>query len=815
MTYNVQWASDGLQGIPGKSTIVLPDDFTNTTSTSISLTGRDVAAYGQIQQTNFIQMLENFASASAPNNPTVGQLWYDSSTNSLMLYSWNGVSTAWTIAGLSGVTLANLGTQLGAQPLLVDGSNSMIGPLNAGNNRIIGVANPTTASDAATKAYVDSTSSGLQIKTACAAATTTNLNATYTAGTLDTNGGHGVGATLTNAGADAAFAVDGYSAAANDRILVKNQAISIQNGIYVVTTVGDGSTPWVLTRAGDFDDSIAQTPPMVAPGAYTFIANGTTQQGSSWVVESETGSGAGGSIVIGTDPITFVQFSAAQVYTPGIGIGITGNVISNAGVTGLTAGANIQISASTGNVTISLTGTVPSATSATLAASATAVVATAFSGPAPYPLAFLNGGSVYYNNSLTYNAGTSTLTSPNFAGALTGNASTATLATTASNLASGGVGSIPYQTSSGVTTMLSAGINGQVLTLSGGVPTWQNPASGSGVVTSIVAGSGIQISGPTGAVTVSNSGVLSITGTPQQVMAINSSGNVTLSLPQSIATSSQPTFASLILGTTGISPTPTNYGSLAVGGSSGGYAGIQFTSTIGNRTFMVGTSATPISGMYNVNGASWDWFFTGGTLTQGTVPAANIGAGTASINISGNAASATSAITSTTQVTGDNTTNIATTAFVQNQIAASGSVSTAYWCYGNAANQTTSGTVNFQNAFANTPVNITSYNSGVVTVTRAGLYYVTATVTIGANAEPSSQGIGQIWIQRNGVLITGAGNNWSNYSIYNNSQQNNSVTVSGLVYCAAGDTISINFNNNTQYGYVQAGYGQFAGFKVA
>ena len=73
---------------------------------------------------------------------------------------------------------------------------------------------------------------------------------------------------------------------------------------------------------------------------------------------------------------------------------------------------------------------------------------------------------------LTFNPSSGTLSSTTFVGALTGNASTATSATTATNLAGGTAGALAYQASAGSTTFLTAGSNGQYLTLSSGVPTW-------------------------------------------------------------------------------------------------------------------------------------------------------------------------------------------------------------------------------------------------------------------------------------------------------------------------------------------------------
>lgn len=85
-------------------------------------------------------------------------------------------------------------------------------------------------------------------------ASTVNLNATYN------NGAAGVGATLTNAGAFAAFNIDGLNTytptEVGMRFLIKNQTSAFQNGIYVLTTLGNGvSINWVLTRADDFNSA--------------------------------------------------------------------------------------------------------------------------------------------------------------------------------------------------------------------------------------------------------------------------------------------------------------------------------------------------------------------------------------------------------------------------------------------------------------------------------------------------------------------------------------------------------------------------------
>lgn len=70
---------------PGKSPIVV-NDGTVDTSTSLSLIGKNYTRFGEILNENLLSLLENFADGTAPNNPTEGQLWYDTSTSRLMLY---------------------------------------------------------------------------------------------------------------------------------------------------------------------------------------------------------------------------------------------------------------------------------------------------------------------------------------------------------------------------------------------------------------------------------------------------------------------------------------------------------------------------------------------------------------------------------------------------------------------------------------------------------------------------------------------------------------------------------------------------------
>lgn len=170
---------------------------------------------------------------------------------------------------------------------------TMQGAINMNSHKITGVTDPTNSQDAATKAYVDLVATGLTVQAACYATTTANLNAIYV------NGASGIGATLTNNGALAAFSTDGTSPPTNARILVKDQTSKLQNGIYTLTNQGSGAVAWILTRATDYDQ-----PAEITPGDLVVVQNGTLYATTSFI-QTDTVT------AVGTDPIEFTQFTFA------------------------------------------------------------------------------------------------------------------------------------------------------------------------------------------------------------------------------------------------------------------------------------------------------------------------------------------------------------------------------------------------------------------------------------------------------------------------------------------------------------------------
>jgi hypothetical protein len=83
MAYNFN-LSDGI------TPVTIADGAIDTTQFSIGLIGKNVSGYGQSVAQSMVHMLEHFASTSSPTNPTTGQLWYNTSTNTMNVYNGSG-----------------------------------------------------------------------------------------------------------------------------------------------------------------------------------------------------------------------------------------------------------------------------------------------------------------------------------------------------------------------------------------------------------------------------------------------------------------------------------------------------------------------------------------------------------------------------------------------------------------------------------------------------------------------------------------------------------------------------------------------------
>ena len=193
------------------------------------------------------------------------------------------------------------------------------GSVSLNSQTITNVADPVNAQDAATKGFVEATSQGLDVKDSCVAATTGNITISTALNNGDT--------------------LDGVTLSTNDRVLVKDQSTASQNGIYIV-----GSSP---ARA---DDLAAGAD---AAGMFTFVEQGTVNADNGFVCTSNKGSA-----VVGTNNLTYAQFSGAGQITAGDGLDKSGNTLSvdlkaNGGLVIESTEIAIDLAAS------SITGTLP------------------------------------------------------------------------------------------------------------------------------------------------------------------------------------------------------------------------------------------------------------------------------------------------------------------------------------------------------------------------------------------------------------------------------------------------------------------------
>jgi hypothetical protein len=196
------------------------------------------------------------------------------------------------------------------------------GALSIGSQLLTNVATPVSDTDGANKGYVDSVAQGLDTKASCVVATTANITLSGTQ------------------------TIDGIAVIAGDRVLVKNQTATADNGIYVVS-----ASAWARSSDMNLWEEF--------PSAYTFIEQGSTQADTGWVCTVNAGG------TLGTTPVTFTQFSGAGTYVAGNGLTLTGNsfAVTPDGTSLSVSSGGVRINSTyTGQTSITTLGTIGTGT---------------------------------------------------------------------------------------------------------------------------------------------------------------------------------------------------------------------------------------------------------------------------------------------------------------------------------------------------------------------------------------------------------------------------------------------------------------------
>jgi hypothetical protein len=332
-------------------------------------------------------------------------------------------SSSTTLAGLTQVDVSNI--RVAGNTISSTDSNGDIvldpngsGTVNVSSAKIINLADPTNAQDAATKAYVDANRTGLDVKGSVRAATTANI-------------------TLTNT-----QTIDDVALAVGNRVLVKNQTLGKENGIYVVATGA-----W--TRATDADNSPAGE---VTSGMFTFVEEGTAYADSGWVLSTD------GVITLDTTALSFVQFSGAGSITAGDGLGKTGNTLFVNVANGIEiSGDNVQLASSVaGNGLTYTTGVLDIVgTSGRISVSADAIdISTSYVGQ----------NTITTLGTVTTGTWNATVIASGYGG---------------TGFSTYSKGDLIYASASNTLSKLTAGTNGQTLQLQDGLPVWADLDGGS------------------------------------------------------------------------------------------------------------------------------------------------------------------------------------------------------------------------------------------------------------------------------------------------------------------------------------------------
>jgi hypothetical protein len=315
----------------GNIVAVVPDGTVNTSATNLALVGQGVTNYGTDQNENLVYLLENFASPTAPSRPVLGQLWYNSATDSMSAYTtanvWAGfaseayvqaqkISPAFTGIPVAPTAAAGTATTQLATTAFV--SNS---PIFSGTPRAPTAALGTNTTQIASTAFVQASTGAL--------GTMSQQNANAVAVTGGTVSGLSSPIPLTSGGT-------GSTTPEGVRINLGLGSMAVQNANAVSITSGNISNIGLLSLSNNATGPVISTGGTLAAVAVVPIGQGGTGANNAADARTNLGLGTGATANIGT---IATQNSDAVAITGGSVTGILPIAVASGGTGANTAAA--------------------------------------------------------------------------------------------------------------------------------------------------------------------------------------------------------------------------------------------------------------------------------------------------------------------------------------------------------------------------------------------------------------------------------------------------------------------------------------------
>ena len=285
--------------------------FVTTNSAEKLVIGKDLDTTTlNVASGNFLVGTDKFTVATGTGNTVIqgtanvqGAVDLDSTLNVDGNLTANGNVT---LGNAAGDTVLVTGTATFTPSADFDGGFTVASSqtVDMGANRVTNVGTPTASTDATTKAYVDGKFAAVDVVFSLAGDGGTD---TFNAGT----------GTLTY-DATGVKQADGVNLALNDRVLVKNQTTTTENGLYYVSTAPAVGVAGILTRTED-----ANVDAEVSGGMFCFVEAGSTNADNAYVLTSVTGTAT-----LGTTSLVFTQFSGAGQIDAGNALSKTGNTLA-------------------------------------------------------------------------------------------------------------------------------------------------------------------------------------------------------------------------------------------------------------------------------------------------------------------------------------------------------------------------------------------------------------------------------------------------------------------------------------------------------